>query len=115
MRHATQLDIFGYAQDSFASPKVKPQRVDGGQVEKTIPMVAPRKRRASKKKEQVVLPPEAVAYLEAASRLEAFYAKPDYLKPNDYGFEAATLFAIKREADARVRATHGGENPYNKG
>ena len=54
----------------------------------------------------------AIDYLEAASRLEAYFAKPSHERPHDYGIVLAGLCREKREADARVRATHGGENPY---
>ena len=110
---AEPISLLDYVQCSLRPPEVA-KRQKQRDVEIAVATIAPRKRRTSKKKEQVVLPPEAVAYLEATSKLEAYLAKPSFQKQNDYGLEAAALFAKKREADRAVRATHGGENPYKK-
>jgi len=110
-----QMSLYSYVQDSLAPPIQTKQKKSHRNVEETTAAVAPRKRRASKKKEEIpVLPQVAIDYLEAASRLEACFAKPSHERPHDYGIVLSGLCREKREADNRVKATNGGENPYKK-
>jgi len=105
---AQQIDLYSYVERS-----ISPMRVDEGRAERVTRTIAPRKRRASKKKVQV-LPPEALEYLEAQQKFDEFHngvAKGIYSADS---WRGDGLWLRLQNAEKRVRMVNEGLNPYKK-